>query len=52
MGKSDFKPGRPASAPKGRVQGVSQRKAMAMGGKSTKTAQRVEQTKGGFQRKK
>lgn len=52
MGKTGFKPGRPASAPKGRVQGVSQRKAVAMGGTQAKNTARVEQTRGGFQRKK
>lgn len=52
MSKSGFKPGRPAAAPQGQVQGVRQRAAIAMGGASQKTAPRVVQTKGGFQRKK
>ena len=52
MSKGGFKPGRPSAKPAGNVQGVRQRAAIAMGGKVSKTAPKVEQTKGGFQRKK
>ena len=52
VSKGGFKPGRPSAKPAGNVQGVRQRAAIAMGGKVSKTAPKVEQTKGGFQRKK